>query len=90
MALILPSLYSELEGPALANIVGELTRVPYLSEIVIGLDRHSEEHAVELFASNIMEAGKAFLEYPCDKPFIPSWNRVQAEFPNVGAYARSG
>ncbi|MBU3022781.1 glycosyl transferase [Aestuariibacter sp. A3R04] len=39
MALILPSLYSELEGEALPNIVEELTRVPYLSEIVIGLDR---------------------------------------------------
>ncbi|MDC8831182.1 glycosyl transferase [Alteromonas gilva] len=39
MALILPSLFSELEGPALSNIVDELTNVPYLSEIVIGLDR---------------------------------------------------
>ncbi|MEC9484221.1 MAG: glycosyl transferase [Halomonas sp.] len=47
------------------------------------LDRHSEEQAVELFTSNIMEAGKAFLEYPRDKPFIPSWNRVQAAFPDM-------
>lgn len=39
MALVLPSLFSELEGPALATIVDELTRVPYLEEIVIGLDR---------------------------------------------------
>ena len=39
MALILPSLFSELEGPALGHIVDELTNVPYLSEIVIGLDR---------------------------------------------------
>ncbi|MCT8468694.1 glycosyl transferase [Chromohalobacter canadensis] len=39
MGLILPSLFSELEGPALSNIVDELARVPYLSEIVIGLDR---------------------------------------------------
>lgn len=35
MSLVLPSLYSELEGPALKNIVQELTRVPYLDEIVI-------------------------------------------------------
>ena len=39
MALILPSLYSELEGEALPRIVDELVKVPYLSEIVIGLDR---------------------------------------------------
>lgn len=39
MGLVLPSLFSELEGPALGNIVDELTKVDYLSEIVIGLDR---------------------------------------------------
>ncbi|MDW7748018.1 glycosyl transferase [Halomonas sp.] len=39
MSLILPSLYAELEGPALAHIVEELRRVPYLAEVVIGLDR---------------------------------------------------
>ncbi|UTA49069.1 glycosyl transferase [Simiduia sp. 21SJ11W-1] len=43
MGLILPSLYSELEGDALPHIVEELTEVPYLSEIVIGLDRANEE-----------------------------------------------
>ena len=42
LALILPSLYSELEGEALPKIVEELTKVPYLSEIVIGLDRATE------------------------------------------------
>ncbi|SHE36460.1 glucosyl-3-phosphoglycerate synthase [Modicisalibacter ilicicola DSM 19980] len=47
------------------------------------LDRHSEEQAVELFAANIMEAGKVFLENPRDKPFIPSWNRVQAAIPDL-------
>lgn len=31
MALILPSLFSELEGDALPHIVDELTGVPYLS-----------------------------------------------------------
>lgn len=39
MGLILPSLYSELEGPALQHIIEELCDVPYLSQIVIGLDR---------------------------------------------------
>lgn len=43
MSLILPSLYSELEGPALSNIIDELTKVPYLEEIIIGLDQANEE-----------------------------------------------
>ncbi len=42
MGLILPSLFSELEGPALGNIVEHLCQVPYLDEIVIGLDRADE------------------------------------------------
>ena len=43
ITLILPSLFSELEGPALANIVGHLKDVPYLDQIVIGLDRADED-----------------------------------------------
>ena len=39
MGLLLPSLFSELEGEALPNIIQQLKSVPYLSEIVIGLDR---------------------------------------------------
>ncbi|MDO6562005.1 glycosyl transferase [Amphritea sp. 1_MG-2023] len=39
LALILPSLFSELEGPALSHIIDEISQVPYLSEVVIGLDR---------------------------------------------------
>jgi glucosyl-3-phosphoglycerate synthase len=38
LGLILPALFSELETDALAHIVEELQQVPYLSEIVIGLD----------------------------------------------------
>ncbi len=42
MTLVLPSLYSELEGEALPNIVKELSHVDYLDEIVIGLDQATE------------------------------------------------
>ncbi|MEL0660628.1 glycosyl transferase [Psychromonas arctica] len=52
MGLILPSLFSELEGDAFPDIVDHLSEVPYLSEIVIGLDRASEEqyrHALKFF-----------------------------------------
>lgn len=42
ISLILPSLYSELEGDALPAILDHLERVPYLKEIIIGLDRADE------------------------------------------------
>lgn len=42
LGLLLPSLYSELEGDAMPNIVKHIQTVPYLSEIVIGLDRADE------------------------------------------------
>ncbi len=54
MALILPSLYSELESPALPGIIKELQKVPYLSQIIVGLDRADEaqyRHALEFFAA---------------------------------------
>tara|TARA_B100001109_G_scaffold94721_1_gene76928 strand:- start:9166 stop:10377 length:1212 start_codon:yes stop_codon:yes gene_type:complete len=52
MSLVLPSLYSELSGPALENIISDVAKVPYLNEIVIGLDRADEseyQHAREFF-----------------------------------------
>ena len=52
MALVLPSLYSELEGPALSHIISEIAEVPYLDQIVVGLDRANEaeyRHALEFF-----------------------------------------
>lgn len=53
MCLILPSLYSELQGDALPNIIDHLCNVPYLNEVVIGLDRASEDeyrHAIQFFS----------------------------------------
>ena len=39
MGLILPSLYSELQRPALTTIVDELEKVKYLTQIVVGIDQ---------------------------------------------------
>ena len=53
MALIIPSLYSELEGPAIGRILDELSKVPYLGRIVIGLDQADEDqyrHALQFFS----------------------------------------
>lgn len=43
IALVLPALYSEFEGPAMPGIVQELTKVRYLNEIVLVLDKASPQ-----------------------------------------------
>ena len=52
MGIVLPSLYSELATKALPKIISELQKVPYLSQIVIGLDRANQseyQHALKFF-----------------------------------------
>ena len=41
IALVLPALYSEFEGPAMPGIIKELSKVKYLNEIVLALDQAS-------------------------------------------------
>ena len=53
LGLILPSLFSELEGKALPDIISKIAEVPYLSQIVIGLDRANLDqykHALQFFS----------------------------------------
>jgi glucosyl-3-phosphoglycerate synthase len=49
----------------------------------LSLDIHEEEQAVEMFAENIIKAGDIFFNYPMERPFIPSWNRVVSAVPNI-------
>jgi len=52
-ALVLPSLYSELKGSALKNIVKELKEATYLREIVVALGKANQEefrHAKRFFS----------------------------------------
>jgi len=55
VALVLPALYSEFEGPAMQGIVRKLAKVNYLKEIVLVLDKASEKdfHRVREFMSPI-------------------------------------
>lgn len=53
LGLVLPSLYSELQTDALEGIVQELKQVDYLDQIVVGLDRATEDeyiHALQYFS----------------------------------------
>jgi len=43
VALVLPALYSEFDGPAISGIVQELSKVRYLREVVLVLDKASEK-----------------------------------------------
>ena len=45
MELVLPCLYSELEGNALPKIVDEISKTNYLNHVIIGLDRANEQQA---------------------------------------------
>ena len=47
MELILPCLYSELEGSALPNIVEEISKTKYLDHIIVGLDKANEKQAIK-------------------------------------------
>ena len=47
MELILPSLYSELKGDALPNIVKQIGETKYLNHIIVGLDKASKAEAVK-------------------------------------------
>ncbi|MBZ0158680.1 glycosyl transferase [Candidatus Methylomirabilis sp.] len=71
IALVLPCLYSELEGEALPRIVDELAQVRYLREIIVGLGRAGEEEFLR---------AKAFFA-PLPQAPLLLWNdgpRIQA------------
>jgi glucosyl-3-phosphoglycerate synthase len=53
IALVLPSLYSELQGKALKGIIREIKKVPYIKEVVVTLGdctRKEFEHARKFFS----------------------------------------
>ena len=80
MEIVLPCLFSELEGDALPAIIEEISRTDYLNHVVIGLDRADQgqfEYAYEFFSRLNM-------------PFSILWNdgprlrAIQAELEEVG------
>ncbi len=44
VALVLPSLYAEIHGPALKQIVEELSQVPYLRQCVVSLSGEADQN----------------------------------------------
>jgi len=64
MELILPCLYSELEGNALPKIVKEISKTKYLDHIIVGLDKANSKQA--------KKAWKFFKKF--NMPFSILWN----------------
>jgi len=64
MELILPCLYSELEGNALPKIVKEISKTKYLDHIIVGLDKANSKQA--------KKAWKFFKKL--NMPFSVLWN----------------
>ncbi len=78
--LILPSLYSELEGTALKNIVSCLSNVKYLNHITIGLDKADK--------SEFIKAKKFFSELNQSHSVIwndsPEMKKLDSDFKKLG------
>ncbi len=51
----------------------------------LNYDMHTEGHAIEVFAENIMQAGNDFLDpkLSMETPFMPSWKRVISAVPDI-------
>lgn len=76
IALVLPSLYSELHGPALKRIVDELSGVPYLTQCVLSLSGEATFHEFQEMRG-LMERVRAL----DGQPATVIWNqgpRIQA------------
>lgn len=78
IGLVLPSLFSEIQGPALKGIVEELARVPYLRQVVVSLSGDAD-------AAQFAEMSDLFRVIRCGETERPTviWNhgpRVQGLF----------
>ncbi len=78
ITLVLPSLYSELEGSALTRILDELSSVTYLHRIIIGLDQADEQQfrmARDFFSRLPQEHDVIWNSSPRMQEF---WHRLEA------------
>ena len=78
--LILPSLYSELEGAALKNIVSCLSNVKYLNHIIIGLDKADKSEFIKAkkFFSNLNQPHSVI----CNNS--PKMKKLDCDFKKLG------
>ena len=66
IALLLPALYAEFEKPALQRMLRQIAEVPYISEVILTVNRAT--------ASQIKTARARCAEWLGSKPFTLLWN----------------
>lgn len=66
IVLLLPALYAEFDKPALRHMLGEIATVPYISEVVLSVNRAG--------AAQIRTARSLCAEWLKGKPFTLLWN----------------
>ena len=95
MALLLPSLASEMDGPALPHIIEELKHVNYLHRIVIALDGADESdyrRALEFFSGLPQETTIVWVDGPRAKEIFRRFSDadlVEREKERFEAFVRS-
>ena len=74
MALILPSLYSELEGDALPAIVEHLKGATYIADIIVGLDQADRNAGRRLDCPVLLMWSTGYLADKAKSP-LGSWRK---------------
>ena len=93
MEIILPSLFSELEGDALPNIVEQIACTDYLNHVIIGLDRADRdqyEYAFEFFTRLKQPFSILWNDGPRRKAYSTSWRTRALDQPRQARAAMFG
>ena len=81
--VLTPETIRTIKAVYLRNALDSVERFYFDAQINgLGYDRHKEEKTVEVFVEAIIKAGEQYVANPMEVPFIPTWNRVRAAFPN--------
>ncbi len=84
IALVLPALYSEFEGPAMPGIVQELSKVKYLCEIVLVLDKASDKEFLQVKEFMAPIPGKVKIIHNDGKRVIEIYDTLKRNGLDVG------
>lgn len=81
--VLTPETIRTVKAVYLRNALDSVERFYFDAQINgLAYDRHEEEKTVEVFVEAIITAGERYLANPMEVPFMPTWNRVRAAFPD--------
>lgn len=85
--VLTPETIRTIKAVYLRNALDSVERFYFDAQINgLGYDRHKEEKTVEIFVEAIIKGGEQYLANPMEVPFMPTWNRVRAAFPEFLAH----